>query len=214
MNNLRILAIILILFAFAGCSHAVKIGDRSYGYVEKEYYGNQTSSETIAIIIGVHPREYGVHNAMKYQLRNSSLKKRYVLYHVHVTRNPMGFSGGRMRGQLLARDFVVPDVKRENPMLVVDCHQNAHRRVGYRYSRFIHPVSGNTKTWVMVNEIKRAMPFLRIYRPPVSTSPAYVTIPIASRGYNTIIYETNGFDTKSRKLRDARKLLGAIDQLK
>ncbi|MDI6701491.1 hypothetical protein [Methanothermobacter wolfeii] len=60
-----------------------------------------------------------MHNALKYQLRKSKLKKRYV-YHVHVTRNPLSFSGGPMRGQLPARDFVVPDVRNEKPMLVVD----------------------------------------------------------------------------------------------
>jgi len=36
VNNLR-LGIILIVFALAGCSHAVKIGEGNYGRMEKEH---------------------------------------------------------------------------------------------------------------------------------------------------------------------------------
>jgi len=210
----RFAIILLLVFAFSGCSHAVKIGERSYGYVEKEYYGNQTSSETIAIIIGVHPLESGIHEAVKSHLKSMTLTKRYVLYHVHVTANANDYSGGRMNGQLLARDFVVPDVKRENPMLVVDCHENRYRESGYAYPRFIYPISTGATTMNYVNQIVSGMPFLRIYTPPHSTSPAYVTIPIASMGYSTIIYETYAYDTYERKLSDAAMLIESLDSLK
>ncbi|WP_237779691.1 hypothetical protein [Methanothermobacter sp. K4] len=194
-------------------AHAVILGNRSYGYVEKTFYGNSSSSDTITVIIGVHPRESGVHEAVKYHIRRKNFRKRFVLYHVHVTRNAMSFSRGRMNGQLLARDFIVPDIKNEKPMLVIDCHQNAYRMVGYRYSRFLDPISKKNSTRRYVNQIRRRMPFLKIYHPPVSSSPRYLTVPVASQGYSTVIYETNGFDSAKRKLIDAEKLLVALDRL-
>ncbi|MGB9838447.1 hypothetical protein [Methanothermobacter sp.] len=72
--------ILLITAALVGSASAVRIGNNSYGYVEKIYYGNQSSNETIAIITGVHPRESGIHKAVNYQLENTSLQKKYVLY--------------------------------------------------------------------------------------------------------------------------------------
>jgi len=210
----RFAIILLLVFAFSGCSHAVKIGERSYGYVEKEYYGNQTSSETIAIIIGVHPLESGIHEAVKAHLRSMTLTRRYVIYHVHVTANADDYSRGRMNGQLLARDFVVPDVRNEKPMLVVDCHENRYMESGYAYPRFIYPISKGTATMNYGNQIVSRMPFLRIYTPPQSTSPAYVTIPIASMGYSTIIYEAYAYDTSERKLCEAAMLIESLDSLK
>jgi len=205
--------LLFITFAFTSAAHGVILGNRSYGYVEKTFYGNNSSTDTIIVIIGVHPRESGVHEAVKYHITRRGFRKRFVLYQVHVTRNAMSFSRGRMNGQLLARDFIVPDIKNENPMLVIDCHQNAYRRAGYRYSRFLDPISKKNSTRRYVNQIRRRMPFLRVYHPPVSSSPRYLTVPVASQGYSTVIYETNGFDSKKRKRLDAGRLLMALDCL-
>ncbi|MGB9838446.1 hypothetical protein [Methanothermobacter sp.] len=103
-----------------------------------------------------------------------------------------------MNGQLLARKFIVPDIKNEKPMLVIDCHENLNGKVGYRYSRFLYPISKKQSTMRYVKRFIERMPFLRVYRPPVSTSPKYVTVPIASQGYDTIIYETYKFDSGSK----------------
>ncbi len=70
--------------------------------------------------------EYGFYNAIAAALRDKSgtLSKKYVLYKVHVTRNQWNYNKGRINGQLIANKFVVPDVKRIKPKLLVDIHEN------------------------------------------------------------------------------------------
>ena len=213
MKHLWKLLIVIMVFALMGSSQAVHLGNRTYGYVEKDYYGDLNSTETIAVIIGVHPQESGIHSAVREKIQTSNLTKRYVLYSVHVTQDAQDYSRGRMNGQLLARDFVVPDIKNEKPMLVIDCHENHYHDSGYAYPRFLDIISENTATINYTDQIIARMNFLKIYRPPKPTSPQYVTIPIASQGYNTVIYETYFYDTYSRKLSDAGLLVKALDSL-
>ncbi len=210
---LGIILCVLIIFSAVSVSFATQIGSTSYGYVTKENYGNLSSSDTIVIIIGVHPLEHGIHTAMANAItsRSSSLTKKYVLYQVHVTKDASDYSKGRMNGQLLAQSFIVPDVASENPMLVMDLHENRYKVSGYTYPRFVDPISKNSLTQRYVNEIISKMPFLVSYNPPNGTSPKYVTIPIANKGINTIIYETYMNDSVSKKSSDANKLLDVLD---
>lgn len=212
----RILGTILcifIIFSALSVSFATPIGNTSYGYVTKEYYGNLNSNDTIAIIIGVHPKEYGIHDAMANSIisRSSSLSKKYVLYQVHVTKDESDYSKGRMNGQLLAQKFIVPDVSSENPMLVMDMHENRYKVSSYKYPRFLFPISSNSLTNTFVNEILAKMPFLVSYTPPNGTSPQYVTVPIANKGINTIIYETYINDSSAKKSSDANSLMDVLD---
>lgn len=212
----RIIGIIvcmLIIFSAISVSFAAQIGNTSYGYVTKEIYGNQSSDDTIVIIIGVHPQENGIHtatlNAIK--TKSSSLNKKYVIYKVHVTKDANDYSKGRMNGQLLAQKFIVPDVSSEDPILVMDMHENHYKDSGYKYARFLYPISKNTLTTKYVNEIIAKMPFLVSYAPPNPTSTQYVTVPIANKGINTIIYETYMYDSAARKATDASKLINVLD---
>ena len=124
---------VLIIFSAISVSFAAEIGNTSYGYVTKEYYGNQSSNDTIVIIIGVHPQENGIHTATLNAVKDKSsiLSKKYVIYAVHVTQDADDYSKGRMNGQLLAQKFIVPDVSSENPLLVMDMHENHYKVSGY-----------------------------------------------------------------------------------
>lgn len=191
------------------------IGNRSYGYVEKEFYGNQSSNQTVVLIIGVHPLEHGMHTAIFNALTNKStdLNKRYVIYKVHVTQDASDYSKGRMNGQLLAQEFIVPDVSSENPMLFIDVHECRGADSGYDYSRFLYLISNTNITTAYANEIISQMPFLVIYTPPNPTSPQYVTVPIANQGIPTIIYETYMYDSVAKKASDANAFINASDNL-
>ncbi len=191
------------------------IGNTSYGYVEKEFYGNQTSNQTIVLIIGVHPQESGIHTAIVNTLasKSANLNKRYVVYNVHVTQDASDYIKGRMNGQLLAQAFVVPDVSSENPMLVMDNHENHGADSGYAYYRFLYPISNTTITTTYANEIISQMPFLVLYSPSNPTSTPYVTVPIANQGITTIIYETYMYDSETKKTFDANTLINALDNL-
>ena len=189
------------------------IGNTSYGYVEKEIYGNQSSNQTIVIIVGVHPQENGIHTAIANALKNQTfdLTKRYAIYKVHVTQDADDYSKGRMNGQLLGQEFVVPDVAEENPILVLDIHENHYLDSGYDYSRFLYPISNTTITTTYANEIISKMPFLVIYSPPNPTSTKYVTVPIANYGIPTIIYETFINDEIEKKVSDANDFINALN---
>lgn len=189
------------------------IGSTSYGYVEKEVYGNLSSNKTIIIIVGVHPQENGMHTAVANALASKSadLSKRYVIYKVHVTQDADDYSKGRMNGQLLAQKFVVPDVSKENPMLVVDIHENHGADSGYEYYRFLYPISSTAITKTYANQIISAMPFLLTYSPPNPTSTQYVTVPIANKGIPTLIYETYTSDSTAKKNSDANAFINALD---
>ena len=204
---------LLLAFSIINTSSAAQIGSTSYGYVDKVVYGNQSSNETVILIVGVHPQENGIHHAIVNVLKSksSSLSKRYVLYYVHVTKNINDYSKSRMNGQLLAQKFVVPDVSKEHPMLVVDNHENHYKNSGYAYCRFLYPISNTAITKTYVSQIISAMPFLRVYYPPNHTSPQYVTIPIANKGIPTLIYETYIYDSTAKKASDANALVNALD---
>ena len=53
------------------------LGKTSKGYVEKLYYGNLSSNQTIALIVGVHVQESGMHNAIYKSLK----KKNALVFH-------------------------------------------------------------------------------------------------------------------------------------
>lgn len=214
-----ILAVSLIKISFneyptENKSSGLIIGNTSYGYVEKEFYGNQDSNETIAIIVGVHPRESGFHNATAASLNDKSryLSKKYVLYKIHVTRSPLHFTKGRMNGQLIANKIIVPDVIKIKPQLVVDIHEDLGQEVGYKYSRFIYPVSKDNKTVNYVNNITQKISFLKRYSPGGS-SPLYVTKPIANYGISAIVYETYKEDSYNKKYSDASQFIDVLDKL-
>lgn len=204
---------VLIIFSAISVSFAAEIGNTSYGYVTKEYYGNQSSNDTIVLIIGVHPQENGIHTGTLNAVKNKSsiLSKKYVIYAVHVTQDADDYSKGRMNGQLLAQKFIVPDVSSENPILVMDTHENHYKDSGYEYARFLYPISKNALTTKYVKEIIAKMPFLVSYAPPNPSSTQYVTVPIANKGINTIIYETYRYDSTTKKASDASNLIDALD---
>ncbi len=196
------------------------IGSKDYGYVEKKIYGNKNSNQTIVLIIGVHPQENGIHTAIANALasKSSKLTKRYVLYYVHVTKDVNDYDKSRMNGQKLALYIVVPDVPKEHPMLVVDNHENHGADSGYKYYRFLYPISKTSITTTYANKIISQMKLINsksstliIYTPPNPTSPQYVTIPIANKGITTLIYETYISDSTTQKAIDANALIDALD---
>ena len=229
MNKIvGIVLCLLTLFSAANVSFAAQhpsnnqslnsnhyLGNTTYGWVEKGYYGNQSSKKTIALIVGVHPLENGIHTAVTKNVATKSpkLTKKYVLYKVHVTKDADDYSKGRMNGQLLAQKFIVPDIGKAKPMLAMDNHENHYLQSGYAYSRFLYPISNTTVTKTYINKIIKKMPFLRSYIPPNHTSPQYVTEPIANKGIPTIIYETYMYDSPAMKNSDASTLINTLDKL-
>lgn len=214
MNKIiGIIICLAIVFSATSTSSAVIIGNTSYGYVEKFTYGNQTSDITITYITGVHPleKEFSFDVANTVKNKSSSLRWRYIVYKVHVTKSTSDYTQSRINGQNLAQKFVVPSVIKSHPTFVFDIHENYFGQNNYKYPRFLYPISQDAYTFGIVRSMIYRIPFLVIYYPPNPTSVQYVTQPIANQGIPTVIYETNKFDSSTKKVSDARLFVNVTD---
>ncbi len=176
-------------------SNKVLLSSNELGNVSVEGpYGNISSPIKIAFIVGVHPLESNSHNTLLnlMKTRNNSLKYRYYVYIINVTKNKTDFDKGRLNGQLLAKNYVVPSVIKNNFTFVVDIH--SHRGVYVSDNFLIAPLNNNKSKEIANNLIEgiSGMDILE-FKPATDgrpTSPDYVTIPIINNGTSAIIYET------------------------
>lgn len=203
------------------------LGKTSKGYVEKLYFGNLSSKETIALIIGVHIQEEGMHEAIHKSLikKSNKLKRKYVLYYIHVTKDKNSYSKGRMNGQKLGNKFIIKDIANEKPKITTDIHETSYKLSGYKYPRFIHMISNKKIKSVKINKnlhkksslyLKRLLkltPHIKRYDPQLGSSPAYITVPIANKGLVSYIYETESDYSKKVKQNYADKYIKALDKV-
>ena len=175
---------------------AKNLGINSLGsaYLEGPY-GNINSSDKIAFIVGVHPLESNSHISLLSYLRNNSknLNKSYYIYIINVTKDKDDFDKGRMNGQLLGRDYVVPDINSKNYTFVVDIHSH---RDAYIESNFIISPLNDLESKKIGSSIIKSIEDMKIlkYIPADDghpTSPEYISIPILKNGTPNIIYETS-----------------------
>jgi hypothetical protein len=170
------------------------LGRTDYGEVVKMGpYGNLMSSVEIAYIVGVHPIEYAAHQGMVDAVSgyDNSLNYCYYIYKVTVTRDAGNYEKGRMNGQLLANQFVVPDIINQRFKLAVDVHSNVGNWI---YTRFVFsPISGTSSESIARN-IQNGLSWLVYYSPPSQTSPPYVTVPLIQSGVPALVYETYTYE--------------------
>ena len=157
--------------------------------------GNASSNVRIAYIIGVHVTENAVHKALFDELTNKSSELNYCydIYKINVV--PIGKpidDINRMRGQLLGRDYVVPEAIKNNYSLVVDVHSN--QGGAYVITNFVFAPAQDNVSKVIATKIINDNPGLQEYFPASQTSPAYVTLPIQRSGTPTILYETYKYE--------------------
>ena len=203
------------------------LGKTTKGYVEKLYYGNLSSTKTIALIVGVHVQENGMHKAMQKSLKNKNgkLNRRFVLYYIHVTKDKNSYSKSRMNGQVLGQKYVVKDISKENPQIVTDIHETNYRLSGYKYPRFIHMISNkkiksvkiskklHNKSSTYLKRLLKLAPHIKRFDPPLGSSPAYITVPIANKGIVSYIYETEASYSKNLKQKYADKYIKALNKV-
>lgn len=203
------------------------LGKTSKGYVEKIYYGNLSSTKTIALIVGVHFEEMGMHKAIQKSLhkQNNKLKRKYVLYYIHVTKNQNSYSKSRMNGQILANKFIIKDIVNEKPQITTDVHETSYKLSGYKYPRFIHMISNKNiksvkiskkqhkKSSVYLKRLLKLTPHIKRYDPQLGSSPAYITVPIANKGLVSYIYETESVYSQKVKQNYADKYVKALDKV-
>ena len=157
--------------------------------------GNTSSNVRIAYIIGVHVTENAVHKALFDELTNKSSELNYCydIYKINVV--PIGKpidDINRMRGQLLGRDYVVPEAIKNNYSLVVDVHSN--QGGAYVITNFAFAPAQDNVSKAIATKIINDNPGLQEYFPTSQTSPAYVTLPIQRSGTPTVLYETYKYE--------------------
>lgn len=193
---------------------SVVLGETDYGTVTKEGpYGNASSPNRIAYIVGVHPLEYQAHNALVESVKsqNNSLKNCYYIYRINVTSDADNYDPGRANGQALAYNYVVPDVKNSSIDLAIDVHSNEGN---YQEKWFLFIPGQSEKAESIAYAIKNETNWLTVYSPPNPTSPAYVTLPLIQAGIPAIIYETYTYESVEQTQKHADEIVSIIDQLK
>ena len=194
--------------------NVTSVGSDANGTVYKIEAGNMSSNETVGIILGVHPREHEIHEEINNTIYNitqengtQNLTKKYVIYYVKTKDNITSREDTRPAGEELANKFIVPNIAKDNPFIVVDVHEI---NPDYEYSNFIFSLSNRTDK---INSYISNDVNLVDYEFTEGTSPEKVTEPIAKKGVNTLLMETSITDSLVQKHQTAVNLINSLDSL-
>ena len=199
--------------------YANVIGSNSNGTVYKITGGNSLSSDTAIVILGVHSLESGIHNATYESIinftKNNSLNKKFIVYFIQLNfkdsgMNTSDYDTNRHMGELLANEYIVPDVENYDPYIVVDVHEMEDYWDLQRYVGVVDNKSSTTMDYA--NKIGKNLSY-PVYTVRTGTSPEWVTIPIAKKNHNVVLFETAQNDTQYNKTLTARDLVRTIDAL-
>ena len=197
--------------------NATEVGKNANGTVYKIVAGNPSSDDTVGIILGVHPREHEIHEAVNRTIYNitgengdHNLTKKYVIYYVQVKDNLTSRDDTRAAGEELSHKFIVPNMAKDKPFLVVDVHEIDPI---YEYSNFLFSLSNRTPK--INNYISNITADVGIvdFNFTEGTSPEKVTMPLANKGIPTILIETSITNSLSEKQETAEKLVNSLDKL-
>lgn len=193
------------------------IGSNANGTVYKIIAGNASSEDTIGIILGVHPREYEIHEEVNKTIHNitsengtQNLTKKYVIYYIKTKPSLTSHDETRVAGEELANKFIVPNIAKDEPDLVVDVHEIDPN---YEYSNFVFSLSNRTdKINSYIHKLTNDVNLVD-YDFDLGTSPEKVTKPIANKGIDTLLVETSITDAIVQKHQTAENLVRSLDSL-
>ena len=193
------------------------VGKNANGTVYKIEAGNMSSNETVGLILGVHPREHEIHEAVNNTIYNitgengtQNLTKKYVIYYIKTIDNLTTREDTRPAGEELANEYIVPNIAKDKPFIVVDVHEI---NPDYEYSNFIFSLSNKSdKIDSYISKLSNDVGLVD-YQFSEGTSPEKVTIPIAEKGINTLLMETSITDSLMQKQQTADKLIKSLDEL-
>ena len=197
--------------------NVTEVGHNQNGTVYKIIAGNTSSNETVGIILGVHPREHEIHEEINKTIYNISsengtnnLTKKFVIYYIKTIDNLTEHDETRNAGEELANKFIVPNIAKDNPFIVVDVHEI---NPDYEYSNFIFSLSNKTdKIDSFISKLANDVNLVD-YQFSEGTSPEKVTEPIAEKGINTLLMETSITDSLTQKHQTAENLVRSLDSL-
>ena len=200
------------------CYNMTTVGSNENGTVYKIIAGNNSSNDTVGVILGVHPREHEIHEEVNKTIANitgengtNNLTKKFVIYYVVTNDNLTSRDDTRPAGENLAHDFIVPNIKADNPFVVIDVHEIDPK---YEYFNFIYSISNNSAKTNGYAQIIADNLGIENFNFTEGTSPHKVTEPIAAQGINTLLMETCITNSIQEKHDTAEKLIYTLDNLK
>lgn len=228
-------AILILLIVFAGITtltqekiqqdtetldeYTTVLGKNSNGTVYKITCGNNSSSDTAIVILGVHSLEGGIHNATNETIINftkeNSLNRKFIVYFIKLNFNDSGlntsdYNTNRHMGEMLANEYILPDIENYDPYLVIDVHEMESYWDEQSYVGVIDNKSDEEMEYAYRISDNLDYPIFTI---KAGTSPEWVTIPIEEKNHNVILFETPQKDSQDRKAEVARDLVRTIDAL-
>ena len=195
------------------------LGKNSNGTVYKIVCGNNSSNDTAIVILGVHSLEGGIHNATNETIMNltkaDGLNRKYIVYFIKLNfedsgQNTSDYNTNRHMGELLAHEYVVPDIENYDPYIVVDVHEMEDYWEEQRYIGVLDNRSALEMEYAYRMSNYMDYPIFTIN---AGTSPEWVTIPISKDNHIVILFETAQKDNKTQKMETAGKLVDIIDSL-
>lgn len=233
--NKLLFALLILLIIFAGIAtfteegaqqdvetldnYTTIIGSNSNGTVYKITCGNNSSSETAIVILGVHSLESGIHNATNETIMNftkeNDINRKFIVYFIKLNfkdsgMNTSDYDTNRHMGELLANEYVLPDTEKYDSYIVVDVHEMESYWDKQQYVGVIDNESSLTMEYAYRIANNLSYP---VYTINAGTSPEWVTMPIAKKGHTVILFETPQNDTQYKKTQTARDLVKTIDTL-
>ena len=191
-----LLSLLILLIIFAGISTLIQqdilngqgldeyttiIGNNSNGTVYKITCGNSSSSDTAIMILGVHSLESGIHNATNETIMNftkeNNLNKKFIVYFIKLNfkdsgMNTSDYDTNRHMGELLANEFVLPDIEKYDPYIIVDAHEMEEYWDTQRYVGVIDNRANVTMEYAGKIGENLSYPVLKVNS---GTSPEWVT---------------------------------------
>ena len=201
----------------ANIYNVTTVGKNANGTVYKIEAGNMSSNETVGLILGVHPREHEIHEAVNRTIYNitcengtHNLTKKYAIYYIQTKDNLTSREDTRPAGEELANKYVVPNIAKDNPFIVVDVHEI---NPDYEYSNFIFTLSNKSnKVDSYLSKLCSDVNLVD-FEFNEGTSPEKVTKPIAKKGINTFLVETSITNSLMQKQKTADNLIKCLDSL-
>ncbi|WP_405305361.1 hypothetical protein, partial [Methanobrevibacter sp.] len=187
--------------------------------VYKIVCGNNSSEDTAILILGVHSLEGGIHNATNKSIieftKANDLNRRYIVYFIKLNYEDSGlntsnYNTNRHMGEMLANEFVVPDIENYDPYIVVDIHEMESYWEEQKYVGVMDNESDLEMEYAFRISSNLSYPILTIN---AGTSPKWVTIPISKNGHTVILFETPQIDKMDNKTQIAKDLIKTIDTL-
>ena len=208
-----IIAAILGFFILTEGSSEV-IGENELGLVTKVNYPHSDNATVqIAVVSGMHSRE-NLHKFIlplvcrAFAFTHGDVE--IVNYCVKVTDSPEKFEKGRANGESLVHDYVVGDVAKSDPDLVIIGHDH---EPGYGEGYYIATPTMDNASVDLAEEVTGDIGF-NYYkrnktRPSKSTSIKRVDTPLVNTGTLVFVYEIPETDSKTIALIESYRLLEA-----